>query len=235
MRNFRSRTSVNYHGYHVYLSAWPPSRPFDNLLDFYRFTSCTYLHFLMLSESPSIRMMCFFVCILAANTENFNIRSPSKCSRAKATRYCTIIAQKQSQWKKTTNKRKRKKEKNRYYGYECVRNRRNKIYFWMNESNGKQPQTIQIQTIRILPNKPMSGTQTNEKNSLMKIRFFLLLAAAALLLLLRLMLLFCCTVAGTYRASLPFYVAKMVQIHFIRKVKNVYGIWLPNVYKNIYL
>lgn len=71
------------------------------------------------------------------------------------------------QWKKTTNKSKNE-EKSRFYGNECVRNGRNKIF--LNER--KQWQTAADYSPWELPNKPMSSMQTNEKNSLMKIRIF---------------------------------------------------------------
>lgn len=106
------------------------------------------------------------------------------------------------------------------------------IFEWTNE---RQWQTAADYSPGELPNKPMSSTQTNEKNSLMKIRFFVAVAvagdggggAAAVLL-------YCCWCLC--RTSLPFYVAKMVQILLcVRKVRNVYRIWLPNVYGKIYV
>lgn len=100
--------------------------------------------------------------------------------------------------------------------------------------NERQWQTAADYSPGELPNKPMSSTQTNEKNSLMKIRFFVTVAgdgeggAVAVLL-------YCCWWWWwcLCRTSLPFYVAKMVQILCVRKVRNVYRIWLPNVYGKI--
>lgn len=70
----------------------------------------------------------------------------------------------------------------------------------------------------------------------MKIRFFFSLLVMVMVMLEVVRLLFYCIVVGVYaEPSLPFYVAKMVQIHFVRKVRNVYRTWLPNVYGKIHV